>query len=133
MRAVLLAAGLVLITGPALAAPIPKVDVDGVCRDSASSSGKRDTRLPEERYQACFETNQAHYDRLKALWPTLSEEQQLRCTPSAHKDPYWGTYRDLRECAELVERARLRVQEEAEKRAAKERVQQGIPKQEFRY
>ena len=65
---------LILVAAPALAKPIPKVDIDQTCRTAEIT--KMTMHLsPEARYAQCFESAQVNYDKLKLIWGTLTEEK----------------------------------------------------------
>ena len=122
MRA--LAVTMILITSPVWAVEIPKVDVDRSCRVALQAVGDTEKRSPEVQFQQCFEAAQASYDRLRTIWPQLSDSNQSFClsTTASAMLHHHHAYRDLAWCS------RTTLQRSEAETAHKE-----IPAGEFRY
>ena len=122
-----IATALIFASGYALSEPIPRTDIDGHCRKAFDRQALQITSALEH-YTRCFNLAQSNYDKLKAIWPTVSEEDQKKCI----SDNAYATsslYSSLLSCVDLIRAQRKREQREAEE--DEERRQ--VPKREFRY
>ena len=121
------ATALVLASGYAFSEPIPKTDIDGHCRKAFDRQALQISSA-KEHYTRCFNLAQSNYDKLKAIWSIISEEDQKKCI----SDNAYATsslYSSLLSCVDLIRAQRKREQREIEE--AEERRQ--VPKREFRY
>lgn len=115
------AAILTLVAAPALAEPIPKVDVVAACRlyaNTATSPSK-----VQGRNDLCIERAQSTYDKLKTVWGNVSDSEQRACVAKVDAKSDWF-YGWLLTC----------VEEQISERGRRERERnQPPPQREFRY
>jgi hypothetical protein len=68
---------------------LPRFDVDTLCR-----------RRPTPTFDACRNDEQAAYNRVKIVWPTLSQEVRTNCGYFAIRAGRW--YQNLEHCVDIA-------------------------------
>ncbi len=117
-------AGFALLSGMPGAEPLPRVDADSHCRSQVSNKWRFGT--PQEKYQQCFKEQQEAYDKLKARWDAVEEEDQRACLKWSLAE---HAYSSLESCIGDMEKSRAYKKRELDREAEF----RAIPKQELRW
>lgn len=92
----LLGAGLALFAGSAMAADMPRFDVEGHCGQVAAVGGSPSNTL----YNSCIDMEQTAYNGLKGQWASLPASIQNHCLDVASVGGP-GSYSLLESCVDM--------------------------------
>ncbi|MBA9063182.1 hypothetical protein GGQ91_002570 [Methylobacterium fujisawaense] len=123
-----LALAVIVLAGTAVAEPIPKFDVDKICRSAfrRSAVGSKDDQAVYER---CMTKAQEAYDSVKGMWPQLYPDEQERCARAGTGTNPVGSYDSIAYCAKWA----LLEHKDGEKEREDEMRARQIQRKEFRY